>query len=292
VDGFPPDQQGPPSIQHWLVSVAVAACLPKADQLDVASDSDVDAAWDLVAMTAEISAEDLALSVATHYRLDLANLESVDPNAHRLVPGRLARKLNVLPLRYSDRMLTVATADPVSMDAERKLVQVAGRFVNFEIAPPAALRGAIDAAYVAEEPHELPPLHADAKGGAHILVVDDDEDARLLLRTVLEESGFRISEAEDGPGALELLEGADVFDLVTLDLDMPEMPGLEVLQTIRSWIKTASLPVVVATAAHDPEAEIALFEAGADDFVVKPVDPPRFVLRIQAVLRRRSSTPV
>ena len=291
MDGSTSNQPGSPAIQHWLVSVALAAGLPNADRLDVASDSDAAGAWDLVGMTTGTSPEDLALSVATHYRLDVAALDFVDPNAHRPVPGRLARKLNVLPLQYSDRVLTVATADPVSMDAERQLVHVAGRAVHFEVAPPEDIRAAVDATYEAEEAHELPPLDAEAKGGPHILVVDDDADARLLLRTVLQQRNFRITEAGDGPEALQLLEGPEAFDLVTLDLDMPKMPGLEVLRTIRDRVKTAALPVVVATAAHDPEVEIALFEAGADDFVVKPVDPPRFLLRIQAVLRRRSPDP-
>jgi DNA-binding response OmpR family regulator len=73
---------------------------------------------------------------------------------------------------------------------------------------------------------------------------------------------------------------------------MKEMHGLEVLQRIRSRVATASLPVVVATGSEDPAIEMQLFEAGADDFVVKPVDAPRFLLRIQAVLRRRSANPL
>jgi CheY-like chemotaxis protein len=77
-----------------------------------------------------------------------------------------------------------------------------------------------------------------------------------------------------------MLRGNDPFDLVTLDLHMKEMHGLEVLRNIRSRVATAALPVIVATGSDDPSVEMQLFEAGADDFVVKPVDPPRFVLRI------------
>lgn len=284
---------GTPSIQHWLVSVAVAAGLPNADQLDVSSDTDVSGAWDLVALTTGLSVEDLALHVATHYRFDVASMDFVDFHAHRIVPGRVARKLNVLPLRYSDRLLTVATSDPVSMDAERELSHVAGRGVHFEVASPEVIRNAIETTYEPEEAlHELPPLTVEAKGGPHVLVVDDDPDTRLLLRTVLQSKDFRVTEAADGPEALELLNGPEAFHLVTLDLNMPAMPGLEVLKAIRSRVNTATLPVVVATAADDPDVEIELFEAGADDFVVKPVDPPRFLLRIQAVLRRRGSDPL
>ena len=77
-----------------------------------------------------------------------------------------------------------------------------------------------------------------------------------------------------------MLRGNDPFDLVTLDLHMKEMHGLEVLRNIRSRVATAALPVIVATGSDDPSVEMQLFDAGADDFVVKPVDPPRFVLRI------------
>ena len=282
-----------PSIQHWLVSVATTAGLSDADRLDVVSDADVAGAWDLVSMTTGVSADDLARQVASHYRLDEADLSIVDPNAYRIVPGRVARRLGVVPLRYSDRVLMVATSDPVSMQAEKELSQIAGRAVQFEVASPAAIHAAIEAIYEPEEaPHVIPPLTPDAKGGPHVLVVDDDPDTRLLLRTMLQQEDFRVSEAADGPEALEMLNGPEHFDLITLDLNMPEMPGLQVLKKIRGRVGTSSLPVVVATASDDPAMEMELFEAGADDYVVKPVDPPRFVLRIKAVLRRRSHGPV
>ena len=117
--------------------------------------------------------------------------------------------------------------------------------------------------------------------------MDDDADTRLLLRRALESAGFRVGEAADGPDALAILGGPTPYDLVTLDLQMPTMHGLQVLNVIRSRVALATLPVVVATGSDDPIVEMELFEAGADDFIVKPVDPPRFILRIQAVLRRR-----
>jgi DNA-binding response OmpR family regulator len=79
----------------------------------------------------------------------------------------------------------------------------------------------------------------------------------------------------------------DPFDLVTLDLMMDRMHGLEVLRRIRGRMATASLPVIVATGSDDPAVALEIFDAGADDFVVKPVDPRRFILRVRAVLRRR-----
>jgi len=278
-----------PTIQHWLISVVRAAGLEGAEELDVASDTDPGAAWDLVAMKLGLAEEDLAARVAAHYRLETADLDAADPMAFKLVPGSVARKLQVVPLRYSNRQLIVATADPVSMEAEREISHIAGRAVHFEVAPPGPLRDAVEATYPRAEElrHEIPPLPAEARGGLHVLVVDDDPGTRRLLRTVLEDGGFRVDEAEDGPEALDMLAGDDPFHLVTLDLQMEQMHGLEVLKRIRSRVHTAALPVVVATGSDDPSVEMELFEAGADDFIVKPVDPPRFLLRLQAVLRRR-----
>lgn len=277
-----------PAIQHWLVAVARAARLEGADALEIPSDVPIANAWEIAERQTGLRSEELARRVADHYRLEVADLQGADPHARRLLPGRVARKLGVLPLRYSDRSLAIATSDPVGMEAERQVSSIAGRVVHFEIAAPASLGAAIDETYPRGEPqHEVPALAMEPSGGPRILVVDDEEAHRLLLRTVLQQKGFRVTEAADGPEALEILAESEPFDLVTLDIYMDGMHGLDVLKRIRSQIATADLPVVVATSADDAELEMKLFEAGADDYVVKPVDPPRFVLRIQAVLRRR-----
>lgn len=279
-----------PVIQHWIVAVARAARLAGADRLSVPSDTPMAGAWSVTAMAAGTSEEALATLVGAHYRLAVADLAAADVHARKLVPSKVARKHQVLPLRYTDRWLWVATADPVAMEAEREIAQVSGRSIHFEVAPPASLFPAVEAAFPesGELRHELPPLERPARGGPHVLVVDDDPDTRLLLRRALEGAGFRVAEAPDGPEALELLQGDDPFDLVTLDLQMGRMHGIQVLNVMRSRVALAHIPVVVATGSDDPIVEMELFEAGADDFVVKPVDPPRFILRIQAVLRRQA----
>ncbi|MDT8367571.1 MAG: response regulator [Longimicrobiales bacterium] len=76
------------------------------------------------------------------------------------------------------------------------------------------------------------------------------------------------------------------MSLVTLDLRMPGMDGLEVLRRIRSRLDVGLVPVIVATGVGDPDTELTLLKSGADDYVVKPIDPPRFLLRVEAVLRR------
>jgi DNA-binding response OmpR family regulator len=122
-----------------------------------------------------------------------------------------------------------------------------------------------------------------------IVVVDDDESSRLLMTAVLEKRGFEVLEAEDGPPALELLDRRSDVSLVLLDLNMPQMHGSEVLEKIRGSLGTAGLPVVVLTSIEDPSVEVALLEAGADDYLRKPIDPGRLAARVQAVLRRAGS---
>ena len=97
-----------------------------------------------------------------------------------------------------------------------------------------------------------------------------------------------MSEAADGTDALVALNQTDdVIHLVTLDLQMRELHGLDTLRKMRRTLGIAHIPVIIATGSDDPRVEMELFAAGADDYVVKPIDPPRFVLRVQAVLRRR-----
>lgn len=283
-----------PIIEHWLVAVARAAKLPGADELHVDSDTPISAAWSLVTMAAGIDAGELVRRVATHFRLPVADLEDRDPHAEKLIPAAVARRLNVLPLRYSDRTLSFASADPVGMEAERELTALAGRTVQPEVAAPAEISDAIERIYPqrAEPVHEVPRIMPEDRGGPHVLVVDDDADARLLLRTALEGRGFRVSEADDGTSALTALARTDdAFHLVTLDLQMRELHGLDTLRRLRGSLRTAHLPVIVATGSDDSSVEMELFAAGADDYVVKPIDPPRFVLRVQAVLRRRGGVP-
>lgn len=279
-----------PTIQHWLTSVARTAGLPGAEGLDIASDTATAAAWVEVTRVTGVDDVTLAGAVAEHFRLDPGDVGEADPQAHRLVPAPLARRLGVLPLSCSDRTLVVATADPVSLEGEREIGRISDRAVVFRVAPPARIREAIEAAYGdgEEARHEVPALGPDVRGVRRILVVEDEPETRLLLRSVLEREEYEVYEAGDGESALEVLDDVGGFHLLTLDLKLPGINGLEVLEKIRRRPRWRHLPVIVATGHGDPDVEVRLFEAGADDFVVKPVDPRRFILRVQAVLRRRA----
>lgn len=129
-----------------------------------------------------------------------------------------------------------------------------------------------------------------ASAETHILLVDDDAVNRTLAKALLTKHGFRVSEAQDGTVALERLANGGNYDLMVLDLDMPKLSGGEVLSEVRSSLATATLPIVVLTGTNDPDAEVRLMEEGADDYIRKPIDPPRFVARIRAALRRAGTT--
>jgi CheY-like chemotaxis protein len=132
-------------------------------------------------------------------------------------------------------------------------------------------------------PQDTVPETGDAP---RALVVDDDPGTRLLGRRNLEKDGWEVTEAEDGGQALVALARGDHYDLMVLDLDMPTLGGREVLKATRASLATASLPIVVLTGTTDPDAELHVLEAGADDYIRKPLDPRIFMTRVKAVLRR------
>jgi len=115
-----------------------------------------------------------------------------------------------------------------------------------------------------------------------ILVVDDEERIRRLVRMYLERSGFQVEEAEDGATALEMAL-RDPYSLIILDLMLPEMDGRDVCAQIRQHYDT---PIVMLTAAGDEVSRIHGFELGADDYVVKPFSPRELVMRVKALLKR------
>jgi CheY-like chemotaxis protein len=123
-------------------------------------------------------------------------------------------------------------------------------------------------------------------GPPRILLVDDDEEARLLMRSLLERDGYEVDEAEDGYKALDILKEDQEYSLVIHDLAMPGLDGRQVLDQLRGSVDTAALPVLIRTGTGSDELEAELLEAGADDYVEKSVDANRFMARVHAVLRR------
>ncbi len=123
---------------------------------------------------------------------------------------------------------------------------------------------------------------------ASVLVVDDDPDVCDLVTYKLEQSGFDVRRASDGDAALREV-AAQIPDLVLLDVMMPGISGLEVLQRWRANAETAVMPVIMLTAkAQENDVERG-FELGADDYVVKPFSPRELARRVAAVMSRRQS---
>ena len=121
-----------------------------------------------------------------------------------------------------------------------------------------------------------------------ILIVDDEEEIRDLLSYNLKKEGFEVFEAEDGKAALVFLE-KNAVDLILLDVMMPGMDGIEVCEKIRLLPNHENTIVCFLTARNEDYSQIAGFEAGADDYISKPIRPRVLISRIQAILRRAES---
>ncbi|ACV58740.1 response regulator transcription factor [Alicyclobacillus acidocaldarius] len=115
-----------------------------------------------------------------------------------------------------------------------------------------------------------------------ILVVDDEERIRRLVRMYLERNGFEVDEAADGKEALHKALN-QAYALIILDLMLPGMDGRDVCAQIRQH---SNVPIMMLTAAGDEANRVHGFELGADDYVVKPFSPRELVLRVKAMLKR------
>ena len=213
-----------------------------------------------------------------------------------IAEGASASRLNALAVASGIRPLREVARDRVRHGGTTlaELDRVLGDVAIGELpqARPAGDQTAHETSSAAREagpPMGQPYREADAQsidaGPVHILLVDDDGANRTMARALLERAGYRVSEAADGAAALDLLKHGDQY-LTVLDLDMPVLSGQNVLRQVRSSVTTAGLPIIVLTGSSDTETEIHVMEQGADDYIRKPIDPPRFVARVKAVLRR------
>jgi DNA-binding response OmpR family regulator len=117
-----------------------------------------------------------------------------------------------------------------------------------------------------------------------VLLVEDDQDIRLVIRTFLEEEGFSVVEAPTAGAAIEAAHAAEP-DLALVDLRLPDRHGFEVVRELRGF---SSVPIVIVTAQADSHDVVAGLEAGADDYVTKPFVMKELLARIRAQLRRGS----
>lgn len=117
-----------------------------------------------------------------------------------------------------------------------------------------------------------------------ILVVDDEEKIRLIIRKYAEYDKIKVDEAKDGFEALEMVKAVD-YDLVILDIMMPEMDGFEVCKEIK---KIKPIPIIMLSARGEEYDKLHGFELGIDDYVVKPFSPKELMMRAKVVMNRNS----
>jgi CheY-like chemotaxis protein len=125
-------------------------------------------------------------------------------------------------------------------------------------------------------------------GKKTVLLVEDEEPLRHVLRDLLEREGFTVVEAADGVQALDEVDRS-APDVLVLDLNLPRLDGYGVLSHLRARPATARLPVIVLTAKGDEENEVRVFENGANDFITKPFRPRALSARLRALLKLRAS---
>src|SRR5438445_1403496 len=119
-----------------------------------------------------------------------------------------------------------------------------------------------------------------------VLLVDDEDSLRKVMRDLLERDGYAVSEARDGVQALDQIDRVGP-DIIVLDLTLQGLDGYGVLAQLRSSLATVTIPVIVLTAKGDEDNEVRVFELGADDFLTKPFRARALSARLEAVLRRR-----
>ncbi len=125
-------------------------------------------------------------------------------------------------------------------------------------------------------------LNKVEESAAHVLIVDDDDRIRVLLKRYLSEHGFRTSTAGNAAEARRLMRSVE-FDLLILDVMMPGESGFDLTKSVRA---ASNVPILLLTARGLPEDRIEGLERGADDYLSKPFEPRELVLRTNALLRR------
>ena len=190
------------------------------------------------------------------------------------------------------RVTDVPEEEPIAPPAPPPPPRRSGRDARISApqpAPPAAaapvsLEFSMD---LLDEPALTEAVRAEGRGrGACVLLVEDEEQLRRVMKDLLQREGYIVAEARDGIQALDEVD-RHAPDVIILDLNLPGLDGYGVLAQLRSRPATRKIPVMVLTAKGDEDNEVRVFEMGADDFVTKPFRARSLTARIEAVLGRR-----
>ena len=135
--------------------------------------------------------------------------------------------------------------------------------------------------------HQVKYMEVQTMDAVKILMVDDEERMRKLVKDFLTIKGYRVLEAGDGEQAIDIFFKEKDISLVILDVMMPKMDGWETCKTIRRY---SQVPIIMLTARSEERDELLGFELGVDEYITKPFSPKILVARIEAILRRGSGT--
>lgn len=124
---------------------------------------------------------------------------------------------------------------------------------------------------------------------AHILIVDDDDDIRTLLLYNLQKAGYKVDDVSEGLACLEFIQKQKPT-LILLDVMMPQLDGIEVCERIKADPSNRDILICFLTARNEDYSQIAGLDAGADDYIAKPIKPKLLLSRIQAMLRRNPAS--
>jgi two-component system KDP operon response regulator KdpE len=138
-----------------------------------------------------------------------------------------------------------------------------------------------------ETSHTQPLVKTVPTSSAKVLLVDDDPQVRRALRTTLASAGYIVVEARTGEEALEEVQAGGAVDMVLLDLKMPGFGGLEACRRIRAIF---DVPILIISVLRTQEDKVQAFDAGADDYLVKPFGIQELLSRIHALRRRTSGS--
>ncbi len=150
-------------------------------------------------------------------------------------------------------------------------------------AQPAKAAAQAAPAPVAAAPQAAPAAPA---GKARVMVVDDDQIMRMLLKKFIENAGYAAVEAVDGEDALTKIAEGPAPDLLVTDINMPRMNGYDLVKGVRGTLGLLDLPVIMLTTENSDKSQELAFQLGADDYVIKPFKGPLVMARITAALRR------
>ena len=177
-----------------------------------------------------------------------------------------------------------APARETAVEPQRPRTDAAGRGIP-TVSPPAVPKSV---ALPEEALQLLDDLFDETFNGKKtVLLVEDEEPLRQVLRDLLEREGFTVVEAADGVQALDEIDRS-APDVLVLDLNLPRLDGYGVLSHLRARPSTAKLPVIVLTAKGDEDNEVRVFETGANDFLTKPFRPRALSARLRALLKQKT----